>query len=173
MNNMIHMRKKLLVILVLSTLLLCSCANDSNDKLTSPQIPHFEGHLHIVINEDSAVEVGRPLHFYIVNDTEDLILFPRDQNLKLTYFDEEEKIWREGEFDMPDIESPDEYIGIQPGDYLSTSFTPTLGRIKKPVKVMIYVSGWVYRGDLTKFDENGLVSQYSTTLTLTLSASKK
>lgn len=146
------------VIFILTSCSRCEC--EETDSII--KIEHYDGKLHIQLDEDSPLEVGKSVCYYIVNDTENIIIFPKIDNPEVVIFDDEKKEWIEvdSNFTFADqtyaVNPQDRYVGVQPHDVLPDCITPLIKNTSNPVRAIIMVKGHVYDGSTTQFEESGV-----------------
>jgi hypothetical protein len=164
---MINKKSNIFLIFIFAVLILASCSKcECEETDSSIKIEHHDGIFHLQLDEDSPLEIGKSICFYMINDTENLIIFPKTGNIKVEIFDESKKEWVEVENQTFEKESPtpairiqDQYFGLQPRDMIPECATPLIRNTQKSVRLLISVRGNVYRGSQTEFEESGITNE--------------
>ena len=140
-------------------LFISSCSSDKQESKDDVVINDAINGLIINIQKDSYLENGRPLRFDVDSVIDELVVFPPDLNVKAYMYQETTGEWVELMIRPVEIVTIDEYRGLQKIGMLSGYVDPIIEDINQSVRLRITVTGYIYRGSMETFDENGVTDE--------------
>ncbi|MEM5774876.1 MAG: hypothetical protein AAGU05_07720 [Anaerolineaceae bacterium] len=140
-------------------LFISSCSSDKQEPKDDVVINDAINGLTLLVEQYSYLENGLPIAFSVASEIDELVVFPPDLNVKTYVYQETTGEWVEVMNRPIQIVTIDEYRGLQKGGMLSGDAYPIIEDINQSVRLRITVTGYIYRGSMETFDENGVTDE--------------